>query len=77
MGSDINPWELFLSDTPMDSEIAYRSLFAFTSVKRTADTLHHIQERRLKDADFELRDIILAGKKQEGNGFSSIRFENS
>ena len=77
MGSDINPWELFLSNTPMDSEIAYRNLFAFTSVKRTADTLHHIQEKRLKDADFELRDLILAGKRQEGKGISSIRIGHS
>jgi len=66
MSQDKNPWDLFLRDTPADNEIAFRSLFAFTSTKRVADTLERVREKKLIDSDFELRDIIFTGRKPKG-----------
>jgi len=67
MSNNTNPWDFFLRDTPFDNEIAYRSLFAFTSSKRVADTLHRIQEKNLKEPDFEFRDIIFTGRRRKGS----------
>jgi len=74
MSNSVNPWDLFLNSTPLDNEIAFRSLFAFTNAKHVADTLHHVQEKRLKEPDLELRDIVFTGKTKEEREHPNLFF---